>query len=86
MSPVLVEASVEYALTSTGAETTDITMTMHYRVGLGPLGRVLNAIMVRRLMQKSMEDVALAITDNYVTDAKVSPERLKELRAAKAAR
>jgi len=74
------EATAHYALSDDG-EGTLVTNTMDYSVGAGLLGRVLNWLLLRRTLEQSMSDVALAVAEHWETDAPVSPERLEVLRS-----
>ena len=84
-TPPMRQASVEYALESSAGDpehSTDIVMTMRYELRFGILGALLNVLVLQRVLQGSMSDVALAIVENYVPDLKSRPERMRELRAA----
>lgn len=73
------EASFRYALEPSGPGC-EIVTTLRYTLAFGPLGRLLDALVFRRVSQKNVRDVALALAEHYVTDAPVPPERLAELR------
>jgi carbon monoxide dehydrogenase subunit G len=75
------EATFRYALREVGDET-EISTTMTYALRFGVLGRLLDHAILGRVMQRSVSEVALALAENYETDAPVSPGRLRELRAA----
>ena len=73
------EATFRYALEPTG-ETCEIVTCMEYTLAGGVLGRLLDVLAVRRVMQGNVRDVGLALAEHYRTDAPVLPERLKALR------
>ena len=73
------EATFRYALEPAG-EHCEIVTRMEYDLVGGPLGRLLDALVMRRQMQRNVRDVALALAEHYVTDAPVPPERLEALR------
>jgi len=75
------DAYFDYALEPAGEGECDIVMTMQYSLGLGPIGTLLDALLVRRLLRRTLGDTALALADNYETDQRVGSERLRVLRA-----
>jgi len=81
-APPFREASFRYALEPVAESETDIVTTMEYEVAFGVLGAVLNALFLKRFVGGSVRDVALALAENYQTDAPVPSERLAELRRA----
>ncbi|MEE3332340.1 MAG: SRPBCC family protein [Myxococcota bacterium] len=78
--PPMSEASFEYALESAGEDTTDIVLRMRYGVRFGALGALLDALFLKHLMQRNLSDIALALADNYISNARVTPERLAQIR------
>jgi len=72
------EATFRYALepADTGCE---IVTTMTYELGFGPLGALLDALILRRISKSNVRNVALSLAEHYITDAPVPPERLREL-------
>ena len=51
--------------------------SMHYEVGLGPLGALLNSLFLKRLVSTQLHKVTLAQTIYYQTGERVTPEILK---------
>lgn len=83
--PPLREAHFQYALEPAPDGGCEVVTTMRYAVGLGPLGALLDALFLRRLLASSVGDVALALAEHYETDETVTPARLAELRREKRA-
>ena len=79
--PPLREARFHYGLEARGDDRTQIVLTMRYVLGLGPIGALLDALFLRRTLEKNLRDTALALALNYETDARVTPEQLAERRA-----
>ena len=73
------EATFRYALEPTGAHC-EIVTRMEYDLVGGPLGRLFDVLVMRRMMQRNVRDVALALAEHYMTDAPVPPDRLQALR------
>lgn len=74
------DATAHYTLSEDG-EGTLVTNRMDYSVRGGLLGRFLDWLVVRRNLQQSMSNVALAVAEHWETDAAVTPERLEALRS-----
>jgi hypothetical protein len=58
----------------------EIHTQLTYSMGLGPIGRLLDAIVMRRIFQRNVRDVAVSIAENYVTGQKVPESELPRLR------
>jgi hypothetical protein len=55
---------------------------MRYQVGLGPLGTLLDKLLLRKVMRSQLRDVTLAQKIYYETGEKVTAEILKSAKAA----
>lgn len=58
---------------------------MRYEVGLGPLGALLDRLLLRRIVARELRDVTLAQKIHYETGERVTPAALKAAKAAGAA-
>jgi carbon monoxide dehydrogenase subunit G len=72
------DATFRYALEPTDGGC-EIVTSMTYQLGFGPLGALLDALILRRVSRSNVRKVALALAEHYVTDAPVPPQRLAEL-------
>jgi hypothetical protein len=72
------EATFRYALEPADGGC-EIVTSMTYQLGFGPLGALLDALVLRRVSRSNVRKVAVALAEHYVTDAPVSPQRLVEL-------
>jgi hypothetical protein len=54
---------------------------MRYRVGLGPFGRLLNALLLRKMIASAVRDTTIGQKFYYERGDKVTPARLKAAKA-----
>ncbi|MEZ4332766.1 MAG: SRPBCC family protein [Myxococcota bacterium] len=58
----------------------EIHTALTYRLPFGPLGRLLDALFLRRLFTRNVVDTAVALAENYRTDRPVPKSELPRLR------
>ena len=73
------EAFFRYELRPAGSGC-EIHTALTYRLPLGPLGRLLDALLLRRVFQRNVTDTAVALAENYRTDQPVPGSELPRLR------
>lgn len=79
--PMFAEAYFIYAIDDAGDPTkTRLTTAMAYRMPWGPLGKALNALMIRFIVAGQVRDVAVSMKYNYETGTKTPPAELKRLK------
>ncbi len=79
--PMFAEAYFIYAINDGETpDTTRLTTAMAYRMPWGPLGRALNALMIRFIVAGQVRDVAVSMKYYYETGAKTPPAELKRLK------
>jgi carbon monoxide dehydrogenase subunit G len=75
------EASFRYELAATATATgCEIHVAIHYELMGGAIARLLDRLVVGKIIRKTIGDVALALAHHYETDAPVTPEILRALR------
>ena len=75
----MVEAYFDYGLEQDG-EVVYLHNRMRYRVGMGPLGRLLDRLVLHGVIAGSVRDATLSQKLFYETGVKVTPEALKKAR------
>ena len=78
--PPFTEHFFDYGLEQRGDEVW-LVNRMRYEVGLGPLGSLLDKLVLRRVMQAQLRDVTLAQKLFYETGEPVTPQILKSAKA-----
>ena len=73
------EASFRYELAAT-AQGCEIHVAIRYELMGGAIARLLDRLVVGKIIQKTIGDVALALAHHYETDAPVTPALLRALR------
>lgn len=58
----------------------EIHTALRYELPFGPLGRLLDALFMRRLFQRNVTDTAVCLAENYRTDRPVEASRIPALR------
>ncbi|MBK7950460.1 MAG: SRPBCC family protein [Deltaproteobacteria bacterium] len=58
----------------------EIHTALLYRLPLGPVGRLLDALFLRRLFQQNVVDAAVCLAENYRTDRPVPAAEIPRLR------
>jgi len=58
----------------------EIHTSLTYVLPGGPLGRLLDSLMLRRVFTRNVIDTAVCLAENYQTNEKIDPARLPELR------
>jgi hypothetical protein len=70
-----------YDLATLDAAHTRFTASLIYELPWGGLGRVVNKLLLRRIMRKVIEDVALAMKLYYESGEPTTPDKLKQYKA-----
>ncbi len=63
----LAYGAATFAVTADGDDRTSVTMTMDYEMKYGPLGWLLNTLMLRRIMTKLLASVLAGLNHHMVT-------------------
>jgi len=79
--PLLSSHFFDYGLRENGGRVF-LYNQMRYQVGLGPLGALLDKLLLRKLMRSQLRDVTLAQKIYYETGQKVTADILKSAKAA----
>lgn len=58
----------------------EIHTALSYRLPFGPLGRLVDALFLRRVFRQNVADAAVCLAENYRTDRPVPPDALAGLR------
>lgn len=81
--PPFKEAHFRYWLDDGEEEgTTLLTTSLIYTMGLGPLGRVLETLLLKRIFKSVISDVAISLRQFYESGERVTPQMLKKAKAA----
>lgn len=70
-----------YALTDVTPGVTRLTATMGYQMPLGILGELLDSLLLRRIIQGVIGDVALSLKHYYEQGATASKAQLRDMRS-----
>jgi hypothetical protein len=76
-----VQAHFRYAIEDDG-EVTLLTTSLRYTMRCGAFGRFLDRCLLRRIIDRTIRDVALSQKRYYESGEPVTPQQLKEARAA----
>lgn len=80
-APPFREARFRYEFRPSGEpDACEIHCTMTYTLRGGPLGRLADALLLRRVFARNVVDTAVCLAENYRTDAPVDHAKLPELR------
>lgn len=82
--PLFRKAWFRYALEDGSEGDTVFTATLSYVMPWGRLGELLERLLLRKAFRSTVRDVALAMKEYYETGLPMTPQRLRELRAAAA--
>lgn len=81
IGPPFKVANARFAVGQDGDETV-VTLTVDYALKFGPLGKLLDALLVRSRMRKAFGDVLLGLKHYSETGEIVSPSVLKRVKSA----
>ncbi len=81
-APPFKQAWFRYELSDQGATQTVFTARMIYELPWGGFGRFLDKILLHRIMQGVISDVAVAMKLFYESGERTTPEKLKKYKAA----
>jgi hypothetical protein len=81
-APPFKQAWFRYQLEDQGENQTLFTASMIYELPWGGFGRLLDKLLLGRIMRKVIGDVALAMKLYYESGEKTTPARLKQYKAA----
>lgn len=82
--PIFKQFYFRYRIDDDG-EGTVFSPAMLYETRFGPIGALLG-LAIQKAFGKAVRDIGLAMREYYLTGQKVTPERLKQLKAADAAK
>lgn len=76
------EAEFRYAFSKDPDDpaATRIDTSLRYTLPGGPIGRLIDQLLLRRVFRRNVVDTAVCLAEYYRTDAPVDPERLPALR------
>ena len=75
------EARFRYALEPVSETKSEIHTSLEYRLPLGPLGRALDALFLRRIFRRNVVDTAVCLAEFYRTGQPVADSEIPRLRA-----
>jgi len=78
--PPFKEAYFRYAIDDEGGDATRLTTSLIYELGMGWFGRLMEALLLKRIFKRTITDVALSMKHYYETGLPTRKEDLKRMR------